>query len=495
MKAKIKYTLLLYFFAQFSFAQIKQFNLNKGNCQLFNGHLYSFGITTTKQNCTCIIYKLNPQLKLIDSSTIELGKANIEKFLQLNSDTLHGFLNIYVQQKDKKSASVFRFNKAFEKVASLENIDIARLNSISNFENELFYFKKDVYTVKNQTDTSGKQFYLNKYSLKSELKNFEYEFKWQFPFERKNINSAHIFYADSNFVYLYVNVLAGQKSGQWILKINSKTGKLNRGTKLNDKGETTSYQFGNFVFDTTKKTLSLMGQRFTQNQFDQKENKLSISNSPFISIYLTEIDSAGDVLSKQEFKIPVNEPKTVSKKVISNYIVRINKLNKNKEGGFSFESDIYKNTDNSLCYLYANTEQYHLTLNEEALILEKATISTNLMIEKYYFSTDKMDMTGKICIDSISQFESLFYKKLNFPVKIQFKIQDNNSMWLLSRSDLKRNLINHTILSPVNKIYQLKTIEDILKSKDPSIINITPSLFLISSQEEEGKFQIKIINW
>ena len=193
MKANLKYTILFCFLLPTFFGQTQQFNFYNGNSQLFNKQLYSFGIQAQKQNALCIIYKLDLNLKTRDSLKIDLGKIQPEDFLQLYSDTLHDFLNIYIQQKQKKLITILRFNKAFERVASIENVDVARLNSISAFENELFYYKKDVYTIKNQTDTSGKQFYLNKFSLKSELKNFEYEFKWQFPFERKNINSAHIF--------------------------------------------------------------------------------------------------------------------------------------------------------------------------------------------------------------------------------------------------------------------------------------------------------------
>lgn len=424
-----------------------------------------------------------------------MGKSVIDDFLQVYSDTLHNFLNVYVQRKNKKLITIFRFNKLFESFTSIENVDVARLNSISSFENELYYFKNSVYTIKHQTDTSGRQFYLNKFSLRSELKNFEYEFKWQFPFERKNINSAHIFYADTNTVFLYVNVSDGLKSGQWILKINAKNGKLIRGTKLNDKGETTSYQYGAFLLDTSKKTLSVIGQRLTQTQFDQKANKLAISNAAFVSVYLIEIDSAGDVLSKQDFKLPINEPKTASKKAISNYILRITSLKKDKDGAYSFEGDCFKNTDNTLCYLYANTSVYNLIPNEETLTLEKSSLGSNLMIEKYYFNTDKLDMNGKLCIDSLSQFETLFYKSINFPVKKQFKMLDGNPNWVLTRSDFKKNTINYTVLSPVNKIYQLTKVDDILKSKDPSIITLSETQFILSSQEEDSEFLLKLVAW
>ncbi len=476
-------------------SQTKTFNLSKANCQLFAGKLYSFGITTQKQNASCVIYKTDLQLKLLDSLTIDLGKASADNFLQLSSDTLHHLLNIYIQKKDKKLVTILRFNTQFERLATIEDVDIARLNSISTFENELFYFKNFVYTIKNQTDTSGRQFYLNKYALKSETKNFDYEPKWQFPFERKNINSAHIFYADTNAVMLYVNVSGGLKTGQWILKINAKTGKLIRGTKLNDKGETTSYQYGAHVLDTAKRTLSIIGQRFTEAQFNRDQKKLTIANALFVWLYLIEIDSAGEVILKQDFKIPVNEPKTTSKKVISNYLLRLDNLTKTKDGGYVFEGDSYKNTDNGLCYQYANTTLYKITPEEDVLVFEKNTIGSNLMIEKYYFTTDKIDMNGKICIDSLLQFETFFYKRSNFNVKKQFKQGDAGNTWLLTRSDLKKNSIDYTVLGPVNKLYQLTKQDEILKAKAPSMIILSKTQFLISSQQEDGKFQLKVFNW
>jgi hypothetical protein len=117
------------------------------------------------------------------------------------------------------------------------------------------------------------------------------------------------------------------------------------------------------------------------------------------------------------------------------------------------------------------------------------------MIEKFYFNNDKMDMNGKICIDSLSQFETLFYKNLNFSVKKRFKITDNNPIWLLTRSDIKKTSINYTLLSPVNKIYQLNKVDDIIKSKDPFMINLSSTKFMIAYQIEDGKFQMKIVEW
>ena len=483
------------FLVTLSFAQTKQFDLSKANCQLFNGAIYSFGIANQQDKAACLIYKLDLQLKVIDSLSVTIGKLPADNFLQLFSDTLHDFLNIYIQQKNKKLVTILRLNKLFERVATIENVDVARLNSISNFENELVYCKNAVYTIKHQTDTGGRQFYLNKYSLKSELKNFEYEFNWQFPFERKNINSAHIFYATKKIVLVYVNVTGGLKFGQWILKINSENGKLIRGTKLNDKGETNSYQYGAYLMDTTTKTLSLIGQRFSQSQFDLKANKLAISNTPFTSVYLISVDSTGELISKQDFKIPISEAPTKSKKQLSNHLLRINYLKTSKDGSFSFESDVYKNNDNTYCYLYINTMVYNLIPSDDNLLLEKSTISANQLIENYYFTNDKLDMNGKLCVDSLSEFETLFYKNYSFVIKKQFKRSDNNSVWLLSRSDIKKNTLNYSILGPVNKVYQLTNVMDVLKSKSPKCLLISSNQFLIAWQEEESKLLLKVVNW
>lgn len=72
---------------------------------------------------------------------------------------------------------------------------------------------------------------------------------------------------------------------------------------------------------------------------------------------------------------------------------------------------------------------------------------------------------------------------------------DNNPTWLLTRSDIKKNSINYTVLGLVNKIYQLTTLDEILKSKNPSMITLSQTQFILSSQEEDAKFQLKLISW
>ena len=498
---KNKFTYLLVFFLVFFqlTSQVKQFDLSKGNCQLFNGNLYTYGLSSQKQNAQFCIYKLDAKLKVTDSLVVPAGKGSPENYLATYSDTLHDYLNIYLQQKEKKAVTVFRINKKFELISTIENVEIARLNNTAMFGSDAFYFKNNVYALKIESDTSGKQFYLNKYFLKSEKENFDYEFKWQFPFERRNIHSAHIFYANKGFVFLFVTVSGGNKAGQWILKINAEAGKLEKATKLNDKEETNSYLFGTCFADKNYKSISLVGPKYTEAQLNLKESKLAISNAAFSTMYSLEIDSLGEVNNKQEFKVPVNDIKTIKagvKKDPGIYLSRLSNLTKRGDGGFSFTADIFRSANSDLCYLYSNSTVFNLIPGEDKLVLEKNNISPNLMVEQFYSSPDKLDMNGKLCIDSLDQFERLFYKSLTFPVKQLFKFDaDKNPVWILSKHTVKKNGINFSFLNPVKKVYQLTTIEEMSESNNPVFTSLSSDSFIISSQTEEGKYQLKLYNW
>jgi len=364
------------------------------------------------------------------------------------------------------------------------------------FSNEVLYFKNTVYSIKTESDTSGNQFYLNKYLLKSETTNFDYEFKWQFPFERKNIHSAHIFYADKKNVFLYVTVQGGAKTGQWVLKLNSEEGKLEKATKLNDKGETNSYEFGDFFADKNYKSINLIGQKYTEAQFNPHENKLAISNAVSTSVYYIEIDSLGELTVKQDFKIPINDVKTGTKKTSNNYILRFYGFSKNGNGGLSFTSDVFKSVNNNLCYVYCNTTVFNAAPMDDKLTMEKNSISPNLLIEEYYSTSDKLDINGKLCIDSLNQFEKLFYKPLTLPIRQQLKMDDKkNPLWILAKHTTKKNGVNFSFLSPVKGIYKVTTIDEMNESNNPVFNNLNSSSFMISSQSEEGKYQIKLYNW
>lgn len=77
--------------------------------------------------------------------------------------------------------------------------------------------KNSTYTIRTSENSLGKQFYLTKYDVISNQKPFEYKQAWQYPLEKRNINTTHVFYADSEVVFIYVTILSGDRKMQWIL--------------------------------------------------------------------------------------------------------------------------------------------------------------------------------------------------------------------------------------------------------------------------------------
>ncbi|MBX3163701.1 MAG: hypothetical protein KF900_04425 [Bacteroidetes bacterium] len=484
--------MLFFLFPTFFFAQELEFNLSKAASLCWQGNVYCYGFSEKSE---FKIYKLNAQLKITDSLTAELGKINPENYLNTSADTLHNFLNIYVQEKETQKVSILRLSKNFELLATIKNVDVARLNNTALFGDETLYYKNLVYSIKTENDTSGKQFYLNKYELKSEKENFDYQFKWQFPFEKKNIRSAHVFYANKNHVFVFVNVVGEEKAGQWILKINASDGMILKGSKLNSKLEKSVHVFGNFMADSVKKSLCIMGQKFTETQFNQKDNKLNFANAPAASVYLADLDSAGQFTLKQEFKIPIVGA-TPAQKPSGSYVLRIERVEKNSDGKIWFETDIYNSSTSPLTWTYENTTLYKLNPTEENYVLEKNTVSSNPMIKSFYFSNDKQDINGKLMIDTVNKFEKLFYKRITLPVKQQFKTDStNNAAWILTKHNLKKNSISYSFLKPEKKIYKLSVISEIQKSNTPVFISVSNSAFIVAQQTEEKKYKLKLYKW
>lgn len=477
-------------------AQIKIFDLKKSNCQLYKGQVFAYGLISNIKNDVLSIYKLNDLFIVTDSAQIEISKNKTELYLQLYSDTLYDFINIYVQKEGKNTVSIFRFNFQLDLITSVNNIDIARLNNTSLFDANAFRFNEDVYSVKIIRDTSGKQFYVNKFSLKSKEGNFEYALKWQFPFERKNVENAKVFYVNKNFALVFVIISEGIKKGQWILKLNSVNGQLIKATKINEKGDTDNYFYGNHYYDPLYKSIVLIGHQYKESQYDLSKNVLKTEDASFIGIYFMEYDSIGDLKHRQNFNIPVTTVSSGAKKISSSYGIKFEGIKKTSDGKLVIKGDIYKSTNRSKCFLYVNSSLFNLIPAENGYALEKNSITTNRLIEDYFFSKDQLDLNGKLCMDSLSQFPELFYNEPGLPVKKAFKIDsEKNAVWLLCKHSFNKNNVNYSLLSPVKKIYQITSVDDISENKSPGLLTTDNDQYVIFQQVEEGKFQLKLYQW
>jgi hypothetical protein len=128
--------------------------------------------------------------------------------------------------------------------------------------------------------------------------------------------------------------------------------------------------------------------------------------------------------------------------------------------------------------------------------MEKNEIVNNPDVEQYFYTLDKLDMNGKLCVDSLDEFEKLYHKRITLPVKLDFKYDSlSNPMWVLTKSSVKKNIINYSFLKPVKKTYQVTIIEEVSKMQDPLYLRLSEKIFLIGSQTDEEKFRLRIYNW
>jgi hypothetical protein len=295
-------------------------------------------------------------------------------------------------------------------------------------------------------------------------------------------------------VLLYVNIIEGSKKGQWLLSINNASGTLKRGIKLND-GMNGFYALGAVMQDSATLNILITGQKFSDAEADQKENKFTAAKTS-ANIYVNVIDTTGETVERNEFKLPVAEQKSIAQKEPSKFILRNKEFKQDKEQNIMLVYDVYKGTGNSMCYSFCNMLKMSVKFMDGKRIAEKTQLSSNPMIEKYYFNSDQLDMNGKVCLDSLSELETLFYRNIALNVNCGYKTDEmKNPVWLLKKSDAKKGIDNFTVLAPVKKVYQLTKIIEVNKNENPDFILLSPKQFLISRQSATDKFQLQIFNW
>lgn len=473
-------------------AQTSELPYSAANMSWYSGKLYCFGLESQKNGKVSFsIQQLDKHLEKLSTQSFVLPFQITEEKVSCWSDTLHGFLNIYVSEGRTQKVSLFRFGRNFEFLNLSHGVEVSRLNGLSGFDNELFYENANVYAVKTKGDSSGKQFFLNKYKYKETSGAFEYDLLWQFPFERKNVASARVFLANTEAVWMYVMVKSGEKAGQWILKVSAKNGHLLKGTKLNEKGDEKTYCFGNYFYDPGTKSLMVCGHKFSSKQLAPGSEALSTAGATAVTLYLSEMDSLGEQVVKQELLFPVSVPKNSDKNTSPAYLLQISSFKKTSQEQYSIEADVYQKNKAAPCYTYVNTFSFSLKKDEEKYLADKKTIFSEPMIVSYLFNNDRLDMNGKLCQDSSTTLSKLFYKRPSLPVKLSF---DSDSLkrpvWLLGKSNVKKGTLNFSLLKAGKKAYELKTLEDVSKLSDPVCIPLPKNQLVIGRQLEAGLYKI-----
>lgn len=448
---------------------VKQ-NLLLANSLSFHQTIYTYGYDQSKANLLFKCYSYNYQLQLKDSTSFELGKHTPADFLEISVDTLHDVLNFYFQLANQKNlVTLLRLNDTLEKITSAENYDANHINSLTAFDDEKYAYKEDMYIVRTNTDSLGKQFYLSKYHVKTMDKPFEYDYKWQYAFERQHIHRASVVYADSNLVIIYAHVFEGLKKGQWILRINANTGEIIKGTKLSAKSDTRYFLMSNVVVDKKTKNIDVIGSIYDANMIDFKNNISNFTNqSKNHKLFLITIDSLGDVITRAEkaFPLPIQ---TKSVEGLKSFHVKIREFKKLKDNNFDVWADIYEQTKPfTFCYY----SSWHIDISPD-------DVDYTFTPSKFYISTAaipgfinfaKGDTYGKFILKDITEYDKFKYQQPLSPFIISTGLDDaNNAYYLLKKTDLMSSTKSYNYVYMGKKGLENKVI---LKSEQGQKANI-----------------------
>jgi hypothetical protein len=470
--------------------QQRIFTLSKSNTFVYRNDPYIFGFNKAQGPADFIVYKVNGSLEPIDSLIIKNATSDAQGQLQSTADSLHNFINIYLYRNDN-SVSIVRISKQLKDYKKIEKVDVARLNNRAMFDEGAMYYKNTVYSISRHKDTSGIQFYLNCYSLTASDKNFDYQKKWQFPFERKNIQSARIIETQDAFVAIFVDVLMAGKHTQWILRINSNTGQLIKGTRLNAKDENTYYQYGSSFSDNNNKQILVAGIKHPVSTLTVTTPQTSTA----ITVFMALTDSFGQVIQKQNFKIPVKHTESGAVKTKTEYMLRPYSLSRSKDGKIILISDIYR-SGNYKCFYFTGSINFEFTPNEEGYLLKKTEINNLPQLENYFITPDKNDLNGKICPGAEDQKEDLMFAVPILPVKVKYELDESGlPAWLLTKSSLSKKTINYSILAIEGKVFKLKKLEELKKEEDPAINLQGGNTFYISRQIQELEYIVTRYAW
>lgn len=437
---------------------IKQ-SLMLANALPFHHNIYAYGYEQTKMSLIFKCYSYDYKLKMQDSALYDLGKHTPADYLEISVDTLHDVLNFYFQLANQKNmVSLLRVNDTLGKIASAENYDANHINSLTAFDDEKYAYKEDFYIIRTNTDTAGKQFYLSKYHVKDMAKPFEYDYKWQFAFERKYIHRASVVYADSNQVIVYAHVFDGIKKGQWILRINANTGEIIKGSKLGAKGDTRYFLMSNIIVNNKAKNIDVIGSIYDANMIDIKNKTQNFTNqSKAHKLFLINIDSVGEITTRAEkvFPLPIQ---TKSVEGLKSFHVKVREFKKLKDNNFDVWLDVYEQSKPlQFCYY----SSWHIDIAPDdvdyAFTPSKFFISTTAI--PGYISFEKGDTYAKFILSNISEYDKFKYQKPLNPFVLNTELDDlGNSTYLLKKTNLMSATKSYNYITMGKKALENKVI-------------------------------------
>jgi hypothetical protein len=497
----MRFVLFLIFTPLIFSAQTFQRLLQNASSFYYRQHCYVYGFESEKNNLNFKIYKLSNDLKQADSLKIPLGKDKVENYLEISADTLHDYLNFYFQKVNSKNlASLIRLNDSLKLIATAENFDVTKVNRLTLFEDEKYWYRHSVYTIRTAADSVGKQYYLNRYDVADISKPFEYKVKWQFPYEKQHINSAHIFYADSHIVLTYVTIISGVKKGQWILKLNAESGQLIKASKLNPKGDVRAFLMSNFHYDKKTKELLTAGNIYTEAQVNYTNNTFTFFNlNKTNTFFFTLIDSLGENVTREEKNIPIviSNIKADPKKIIF-YHMKIKEIVKTAKNDYLAYVPVFKSSGQELVFLYETGFYLKFSLSEMGLeTMPPDKIQSNSNALTGLVVPDIKDINGKMDVKGITDLDKMMYGQPLADVEAHFaKDENGNPKWVLKKNDVKTGNTTFYSVKVGLKGVENSVLLESSKYNHPNVYKKNKEkLLLFSYDPATFSFDVSLKNW
>ncbi len=495
-------SLILFIFAPvLFFAQSVKRPLLNANSFYYKKHCYVYGYTNEKGTVHFKLYKLSNDLSKTDSVQFALAKDKIENYLDISADTLHNYLNFYFQKTNsKKLASLIRLNDSLRLITKVENFDVTKVNRMASFDEEKYNYGNSIYTVRSSADSTGLQYYLNKFDVVDVKKPFEYMQSWQFPLEKQNVNTVHIFYADSQLVFLYATILTGNNKGEWVLKIDASNGTLIRGKRISIKGDSRNFLMSGHYYNKEKKELLVLGNVFTEAQVNYTSKTYTFAGlNKSNTFFFVVLDSTNEVITREEkpFPIKIENLKPDAKTVLF-YHFKIKDIQKVSKSEFAVYCDIYKSIGQSLMFMYETGFTFNFTYDEPGSVeftAEKIYSNTNSL--PGLITTDEKDINGKMDLKSITDLDKLFYKTPLADVEVLYGKDDvANPKWILKKTDIKTSNTTFYKVKMGAKAIESSVLLENTKYTRPNVYKIKNDVILLFNYDSNSSmFELNLKNW
>lgn len=431
-------------------------NLQKSSIIVLSESVYYFGFLQAQKNVEFHCFRYNAELVVLDSFNINLGVGKPDEFYEIGIDTLNRFLNFCFQKVEKNNTGIYlRLTSKLKQIYFNDKAELTRINTQFIYDNDVIYLKNKVFVIRSPRD-SVQKFFLSCYQLKSDTSFFDYQLMWGFRFYKFNYLRCKLLLADDEKVLVYVHALDGEKKGQYILSISSKTGELLTSVIFNEEEAIVpvSYFYSAHAYDPKTKEYLFAG---LVAKVGEESTLLHTKKPPMLFFVVLN--------QNVELKYRINDvaalpPQAFKTKDLKFITVRINNIKALENESFQIISEVCGSKDGKLfktcgfwlvSFNYVNGVRNLLTNEYFDLIGQK---------ENKLVSNDLKDLNGIVQISNNLEYDKTLYLKQANNLIISAKAEGKSLVMLVVRRELSTKKIIYYKLAYIESKMKLDRIFD-----------------------------------